>query len=139
MKQTLTALLCMVLLASCGTAPTSTPKTPTPTPTPVTSTNTNVSTGSSTTLTTTTTQKSSTTYSAEMVAAHNTSSDCWSIINGKVYDLTNWEDGHPGGKKAILEGCGKDISHESAEHPGGDFSDASIQKILVPFYKGDLK
>ena len=127
MKQTLAAFLCMVLLASCGTAPVSTPQA---------STNTNVITGTGTLLNKTT---GTVTYSAEMVAAHNTSSDCWSIINGKAYDLTNWEDGHLGGKKAILKGCGKDISHESAEHPGGDFNDANIQKILVPFYKGDIK
>lgn len=74
-----------------------------------------------------------------MVAAHNTSSDCWAIINGKVYNLTDWEDQHPGGKEAILSNCGKDISNLSSSHPGGDFGGEDLQKILTQFYKGDIE
>ena len=42
------------------------------------------------------------------VKKHNSADDCWSIIDGNVYDLTNWVDSHPGGKERITAICGKD-------------------------------
>lgn len=43
----------------------------------------------------------------------------WTVIDGVVYDITNYIDMHPGGKKKILRGVGIDsteIFHKS--HPG---------------------
>jgi len=40
-------------------------------------------------------------FTMEQVKANNTSSKCWSAINDKVYDLTNWINSHPGGPGAI--------------------------------------
>ena len=43
----------------------------------------------------------------------------WTVIDGVVYDITNYIDMHPGGKKKILRGVGidsTDIFHKS--HPG---------------------
>ena len=43
----------------------------------------------------------------------------WTVIDGVVYDITNYIDMHPGGKKKILRGVGIDSSevfHNS--HPG---------------------
>jgi len=47
-------------------------------------------------------------YNLEEIAKHNNKSDCWLLINDKVYDVTDYIAGakHPGGA-AILEGCGK--------------------------------
>ena len=45
---------------------------------------------------------------ADEVKKHNSAGDCWSIIDGNVYDLTNWVDSHPGGKERITAICGKD-------------------------------
>ena len=45
---------------------------------------------------------------ADEVKKHNSASDCWSIIDGVVYDLTNWVDSHPGGSSRITAICGKD-------------------------------
>ena len=42
------------------------------------------------------------------VKKHNSADDCWSIIDGNVYDLTNWVESHPGGKERITAICGKD-------------------------------
>ena len=51
-----------------------------------------------------------TSYSASIVANHATASDCWSIVNGNVYNLTNWISRHPGGTDKILSMCGIDAS-----------------------------
>lgn len=78
-------------------------------------------------------------FTAEVVASHNTSSDCWAIIDKNVYDLTPWIALHPGGKGPILQSCGKDISAESSSHKGGSFSDPRIRNILKKYHKGSLE
>lgn len=68
---------------------------------------------SSATTTNTTTTESSVTnkkFTLAQVATHNTEADCYSAINGLIYDLTAWIKKHPGGNKAILSICGKDGS-----------------------------
>jgi len=50
--------------------------------------------------------------SAEQVAQHDKADDCWVILGGKVYDVTNFLDDHPGGKKAILVYAGRDATEE---------------------------
>ena len=42
------------------------------------------------------------------VKSHNSQSDCWSIVNGKVYNLTTYVKSHPGGAGVIANICGKD-------------------------------
>ena len=45
---------------------------------------------------------------SDEVKKHNSAGDCWSIIDGNVYDLTNWVESHPGGNERITAICGKD-------------------------------
>jgi hypothetical protein len=40
------------------------------------------------------------------VEMRNSKNACWSIIDGKVYDLTRWIGSHPGGESYILFICG---------------------------------
>lgn len=47
------------------------------------------------------------TFTAEEVATHNSAQDCWTIIDGSVYDLTSFIGQHPGGSE-ILRACGQD-------------------------------
>jgi succinate dehydrogenase/fumarate reductase flavoprotein subunit len=49
-------------------------------------------------------------YTLEEVAKHNTDSDCWVVVGGKVLDVTNFLDDHPGGKMAIMTFAGKDAT-----------------------------
>ncbi len=41
------------------------------------------------------------------VAKHDSKDDCWTIIEGSVYDLTSYISNHPGGSP-ILKACGTD-------------------------------
>lgn len=48
-----------------------------------------------------------TTYTLADVATHNTSSNCWVIINNNVYNLTSFIASHSGGSAVIIAQCGK--------------------------------
>ena len=37
-------------------------------------------------------------------------SDCWVIIHGRAYDVTEFKEEHPGGKQIILKWAGKDAT-----------------------------
>ncbi len=64
-------------------------------------------------------------YTMEQVKANNTSSKCWSAINGKVYDLTTWINSHPGGPGAITSLCGTDGTSSFNGMHGGSGQPAS--------------
>lgn len=49
------------------------------------------------------------TYTAAQVAEHNSKSDCWTIINGNVYDITEHIPTHEGGDE-IVRACGIDAT-----------------------------
>jgi cytochrome b involved in lipid metabolism len=50
-------------------------------------------------------------YSMSEVSAHNSPSDCWVAISGRVYDVSAYvaSGDHPG-EAEILDGCGKDAT-----------------------------
>lgn len=48
------------------------------------------------------------TFSMVEVALHADAISCYSVVNGAVYDLTNWITKHPGGQQVIKGLCGKD-------------------------------
>ena len=54
----------------------------------------------------------STGYTMERVKANGTSSSCWAVISGNVYDLTKWIGSHPGRSGAIASLCGTDGTSE---------------------------
>jgi cytochrome b involved in lipid metabolism len=42
------------------------------------------------------------TFSTSDVASHNKPSDLYIIVDEDVYDLTKFQDEHPGGKKSVF-------------------------------------
>ncbi len=50
------------------------------------------------------------------VKKHNEEKDCWIIANNYVYDVTEFLDNHPGGKKTILNKAGQDVSFDFKFH-----------------------
>jgi cytochrome b involved in lipid metabolism len=65
------------------------------------------------------------------MATHNNESSCWSLIEGKVYDLTTYVPKHPGGKSEILSICGKDGSSLFNGQHGGE---SKPERILASYY-----
>ena len=49
------------------------------------------------------------------VSSHNSTHDCWIVINGKVYDVTKYLDDHPGGSEIIMNLAGGDATREFNE------------------------
>ena len=43
-------------------------------------------------------------FSASDVASHNKADNLWIIVDQDVYDLTKFQDEHPGGKKSKEDG-----------------------------------
>src|SRR4051794_14089996 len=69
----------------------------------------------------------------EEVARHNTRDDCWVIIAGKVYDITEWAPHHPGGAGIARMYAGKEATAEF-----GDYHSAQAVAHMAHFRIGDL-
>jgi len=56
-------------------------------------------------------------YTMAQVAANNSAKSCWAVIEGSVYNLTNWINSHPGGTGAIISLCGTEATSSfNAQH-----------------------
>lgn len=75
------------------------------------------------------------TYTLTQVKTHNTASNCWTTINGSVYNVTPWINQHPGGAQAIISLCGIDGSAAFNGQHGGQARPASE---LASFKIGSL-
>lgn len=75
---------------------------------------------------------------SKIVAAHNKSSDCWVIINSKIYNVTTYLKAHPGGAGAITSYCGHDATQAFITKGGKGSHSANAHNILASYYIGDL-
>lgn len=73
-------------------------------------------------------------YTYEEVAKHNKVDDAWLVIAGKVYNVTDFLDEHPGGEEIIFENVGGDATENFLDI--GHSDDAN--KILKTKYIGDI-
>jgi len=55
-------------------------------------------------------QTSNVSLTTSEVAKHNTDSNCWIIIQGSVYNLTQYLNLHPGGSNRIIPYCGQNAT-----------------------------
>src|SRR5437764_232739 len=67
------------------------------------------------------------------VARHNSRDDCWIIVSGKVYDITEWAPHHPGGAGIARMYAGKEATAEF-----GDYHSAEAVAHMAHFCIGDL-
>ena len=72
------------------------------------------------------------TLDAAEVAKHNNPSDCWTIVNNEVYDLTAYINSHPGGVPNILRLCGIDGSKAfQAQHAGQNKPNSQLSNLVI--------
>ena len=69
----------------------------------------------------------------EEVSRHNKPGDCWIVVNGRVYDVTNYIPRHPAGPEWIIRYCGRDATAAFAK-----YHSAKAWRLLESFYIGDL-
>lgn len=70
------------------------------------------------------------------VAKHSTEKDCWTVVSGKVYDVTSVVNTHPAGPKAILASCGKDGTQGFQRMDSR--AQAGAMQQMATLFKGDL-
>ncbi|QRV72946.1 FMN-dependent alpha-hydroxy acid dehydrogenase [Ceratobasidium sp. AG-Ba] len=66
--------------------------------------------------------------SYQEVQKHNKREDCWIVVRGQVYNVTDFIPKHPGGDKIIVSNAGKDVTEifESLHAKG------TLEKMLKP-------
>jgi len=79
------------------------------------------------------------------IAKHNKSTDCWMLINSKVYNVTSYFGSHPGGNSPMSATCGKDATAAyMTQNPNSTSSStnsahsSNAVSLLSNYYIGDL-
>lgn len=72
------------------------------------------------------------------VTQHTSSSDCWTVIEGQVYNVSGYVSLHPGGGR-ILQACGKDASDLfSGKSAMGHIHSQIPRQLLAKYRVGSL-
>jgi len=79
------------------------------------------------------------------IVKHSKTTDCWMVINGKVYDITSYFGLHPGGNRNMSATCGIDATaaymtqDPNASSSGSKSAHSSrARSLLNNYYIGDL-
>ncbi|EIE25832.1 cytochrome b5, partial [Coccomyxa subellipsoidea C-169] len=67
----------------------------------------------------------------EEVKAHRTKSDAWTVLRGKVYNITPYINFHPGGADWIMKGAGMDCTALFNKYHAWVNSDMLLEKCLI--------
>ncbi|TID18165.1 hypothetical protein CANINC_003906 [Pichia inconspicua] len=78
-------------------------------------------------------------FTAEQVAEHNTRDDIWIIYNGKVYDVTQYLDEHPGGEEVILDCAGDDATEAFDDIGHSEDAHEQLESLLIGELIGGVK
>jgi uncharacterized membrane protein len=72
------------------------------------------------------------TITAAEVSEHATPDDCWTIIDGAVYDMTPFLNRHPGGSGAIAKLCGGDgTAGFRGQHGGASAPNSQLESLKI--------
>jgi cytochrome b involved in lipid metabolism len=65
------------------------------------------------------------------VAKHKSSSDCWTVFQGVVYNITPFLEYHPGGKEELMRGAGLDCTDLYMKYHAWVNADAVLGKLRI--------
>ncbi|MCL7027914.1 hypothetical protein MKW94_013056 [Papaver nudicaule] len=71
-------------------------------------------------------------YSYEDLSRHNQIKDCWLLISGKVYDVTQFMNDHPRGDQVLLSTADATEDFDDVGHS------ESAKEMLVKYYIGEI-
>jgi hypothetical protein len=77
-------------------------------------------------------------YTAAEVSQHASTTSCWLLIEGRVYDVTTYLRSHPGGSRTITPWCGKEATKAFATEDGRGEHSPSAYQLLDDYFLGDL-
>ena len=78
------------------------------------------------------------TLTATELAKHASGNDCWLLISGKFYDVTDYIGQHPGGTQEILRACGTDATQAFSTMNGRGGHSAQAYGELDRYLLGSL-
>ncbi|EXB83850.1 Cytochrome b5, seed isoform [Morus notabilis] len=70
-------------------------------------------------------------FAFDEVAKHNHKKDCWIIISGKVYNVTEFLEEHPGGDEVLLLAAEKDATDDFEDVGHSDTAREMMEKYYV--------
>ncbi|GMI98966.1 cytochrome B5 isoform D, ARABIDOPSIS CYTOCHROME B5 ISOFORM D [Hibiscus trionum] len=67
----------------------------------------------------------------EDLVQHKDRDDCWLLISGKVYDVTQFLEEHPGGDEVLLAASGKDATDDFEDIGHSDDARGLMEKYCI--------
>lgn len=78
-------------------------------------------------------------FSVDEVSLNNTKDSCWTVVEGNVYDITDFIAKHPGGEDKIILACGTDATgFFNGTNPLGRVHSIVARNILSSYKIGSL-
>ncbi|PNH05652.1 Cytochrome b5 [Tetrabaena socialis] len=75
-------------------------------------------------------------FSLADLKAHQTDKSCWLVVHGKVYDVTDFLEEHPGGYDIIITSTGKDATQDFEEIGHSKSAKKLLEKYLIGAFEG---
>lgn len=72
----------------------------------------------------------------EILKMHKTQDDCWTVLSGKVYNITAYMKFHPGGVDELMKCAGKDGTSLFMKYHAWVNFERMLENCLVGFYIG---
>jgi cytochrome b involved in lipid metabolism len=79
------------------------------------------------------------TLSREEIARHNRPEDCWLLIRGKVYDVTNYIASHPASPRTITDHCGQESTWAFETKERGRPHSTRAWELLETYRIGEVR
>lgn len=77
-------------------------------------------------------------FTMSQLAQHASSTSCWLLIDGRVYDVTTYLRTHPGGSRTITPWCGKEATQAFETEDGRGEHSSTAVALLDDYLLGPI-